>query len=48
MYAPGKYKYALKVAGRPEHTEELVVAADDAWGLMVAPDGGGVLPMQVY
>jgi hypothetical protein len=45
---PGKYTYVLKVAGRPSHTGRLVVAANDAWGLMVAPDGSDVLALQMY
>ena len=43
---PGKYKYVLKRAGKPNQTDEIVVGADDAWGLMVGP--GGVLPLQMY
>jgi hypothetical protein len=44
---PGKYRYSVKVAGRPAGNSEIEIAADDTWGLMVAPDGG-VIPMQVY
>jgi hypothetical protein len=44
---PGKYPYSLKVAGGPAHSHEIELAADDAWGLMVSPDGD-VLPLQVY
>lgn len=44
---PGKYQYALRVPGRPARTETLTVAAGDAWGLMVGPDGA-VLPLQMY
>jgi hypothetical protein len=44
---PGKYQYLLKVAGRPVQSNAIELAADDAWGLMVAP-GGAVMPMQVY
>lgn len=43
---PGKYKYVLKLAGKPNKTGEIVVSADDAWGLMIGP--GGVLPLQIY
>ena len=43
---PGKYKYSLKAAGLPAETEELEVAADETWGLLVAP--GGMMPMHVY
>ena len=44
---PGKYRYSLKVAGGPARSNEIEVAADDAWGLMVAPDGE-VMPLHVY
>jgi hypothetical protein len=36
---PGKYQYSLKVAGGPVRNNEIDVAADDAWGLMVVPGG---------
>ena len=44
---PGKYRYSLKVAGGPARNNEIEVAADDAWGVMVAPDGD-VMPLHVY
>ncbi|TQF36115.1 hypothetical protein UNPF46_23115 [Bradyrhizobium sp. UNPF46] len=44
---PGTYQYALRMPGRPAHTESLTVAAGDAWGLMVGPTGE-VLPLQMY
>jgi hypothetical protein len=44
---PGKYQYSLKVAGSPVRNNEIDVAADDTWGLMVAPDGA-VMPLHVY
>lgn len=44
---PGKYQYALRVAGRPARTDTITIAAGDAWGLMVGP-GGDVLPLQMY
>ncbi len=43
---PGKYKYSLKLAGKPNKTGEIVIGADDAWGLMIGP--GGVLALQMY
>ncbi len=43
---PGKYKYTLAVAGKPNKTTEISVGADEAWGLMVGP--GGVLALQMY
>jgi hypothetical protein len=45
--APGKYRYSVKVAGRPTGNSEIEIAADDTWGLMVSP-GGEVMPLQVY
>lgn len=44
---PGKYHYSLKVGGGPSRSNDIEVAADDAWGLMVAPDGD-VMPLHVY
>jgi hypothetical protein len=44
---PGKYQYSVKVAGSAVQNNEIELAADDAWGLLVAPDGG-VLPLHVY
>jgi hypothetical protein len=44
---PGKYPYSLKVGGRPARSNEIELAADDTWGLMVAPDGE-VMPLHVY
>jgi hypothetical protein len=44
---PGKYPYSLKLAGGPARNNAIELAADDTWGLMVAPDGE-VMPLQVY
>jgi hypothetical protein len=44
---PGKYQYSLKVGAGPVRSNAIEVAADDTWGLMVAP-GGEVMPLQVY
>lgn len=44
---PGKHQYALRLSGRPVHTETLTVAAGEAWGLLVGPSGD-VLPLQMY
>jgi hypothetical protein len=44
---PGKYQYSLKVAGGPVRNNAIEVAADDAWGLLIAPDGD-VMSLQVY
>jgi hypothetical protein len=43
---PGKYKYALKVGGKPAQSDEFEVGADQTWGLMIGP--GGALTLQVY
>jgi hypothetical protein len=43
---PGKYKYSIKLPGKPLQNDEVVLGADEIWGLMVGP--GGVLPLQVY
>ncbi|HZL39197.1 MAG TPA: hypothetical protein VFC45_02835 [Pseudolabrys sp.] len=43
---PGKYKYSIKLPGKPLHNDEVVLGADEIWGLMIGP--GGVLPLQVY
>jgi len=44
--APGKYKYTIKLAGKPAQTEEIELGADEVWGLMIGP--GGVLALQAY
>jgi hypothetical protein len=44
--APGKYKYSIKLPGRPPQSDEVVVGADETWGLMIGP--GGVLALQAY
>ena len=44
--APGKYKFSVKVAGKPASNDELEIAADETWGLVVGP--GGALPLHVY
>ena len=44
--APGKYKYSIKLPGKPVETDEIDVGPDEIWGLMIGP--GGVLPLQAY
>jgi hypothetical protein len=44
---PGKYRYSLKLAGRPAKNDTVEVTADDAWGMMIAPSGE-VLSLQIY
>ena len=44
--APGKYKFSLKLEGKPVVDDELEVGADEAWGLFIGPNGA--LPVHVY
>jgi hypothetical protein len=44
---PGKYQYALKVAGGPSRSNQIEIGAGDTWGVMIGP-GGDVLPLQMY
>jgi hypothetical protein len=44
---PGKYRYSLKLAGRPAKNDTVEVTADDAWGMMISPSGE-VLSLQIY
>ena len=44
---PGKYKYAVKVASHPARNNEIDVGADDAWGVVIAPDRD-TLSLHVY
>lgn len=44
---PGKYSYSLKVEGRSARNDTIEIAANDTWGLMIAPTGE-VLPLQIY
>lgn len=43
---PGKYRYVLKVAGKRDQADEITLAADDTWALLIGP--GGILPLQMY
>jgi hypothetical protein len=43
---PGKYKFSVKLAGKPAHNDELEVGADQTWGIFIGP--GGALPLHVY
>ncbi len=43
---PGKYKIQLSVAGKPAQSEDVELAADETWGLIIGP--GGLLPLHVY
>lgn len=43
---PGAYKFSLKMPGKPAASDEITVAADETWGLLIGP--GGALPLQMY
>ena len=43
---PGKYKYSIKLAGKPAQADEIELGADEVWGVMIGP--GGVLALQAY
>jgi hypothetical protein len=43
---PGAYKFSLKMPGKPAASDEIIVAADETWGLLIGP--GGALPLQMY
>ena len=43
---PGKYRYVLKIAGKRDQADEITLAADDTWALLIGP--GGILPLQMY
>ena len=45
---PGEHRLAIRIAGRPAHEAKLKIAASDSWGVMVAPDGKDILPLQLY
>jgi hypothetical protein len=44
---PGKYQYALKIAGGPARNNQIEIGAGDTWGVMIGPMGD-VLPLQMY
>jgi len=43
---PGKYKYSIKLQGKPLQSDEIELGVDEVWGLMIGP--GGVLALQAY
>ena len=43
---PGAYKFSLKMSGKPAASDDITVAADETWGLLIGP--GGALPLQMY
>lgn len=45
---PGKYRYALKVEGRPDRDTMIELLAGDAWGVTVGPNGDLWSPLQLY
>jgi hypothetical protein len=44
--AAGKYKYSIKLPGKPVQNDELEIGTGEIWGLMIGP--GGILPLRVY
>jgi hypothetical protein len=44
--APGKYKFTVKLLGKPASEDELQVGADETWGVLIGP--GGALPIHVH
>jgi hypothetical protein len=44
---PGKYQYALRIAGGRARNNQIEIGAGDTWGVMIGP-GGDVLPLQMY
>ena len=44
--APGKYRYTLKVPGKPAASEDVTVRADQTWALVVGP--GGAIALNLY
>jgi hypothetical protein len=43
---PGKYKATVRIGGKPAEGEDVELAADETWGLIVGP--GGLLALHVY
>ena len=36
---PGTYKFSLKMSGKAAASDQIVVAADETWGLLIGPGG---------
>jgi hypothetical protein len=45
--APGKFTVEIKLPGEKVRSETLTIGADEAWGLIILPNGES-LPVQVY
>ena len=43
---PGEYTVTISIAGQPDQEEPLTLGADEAWALLVSPDGA--FSIQVY
>jgi hypothetical protein len=43
---PGKYKATVRIGGKPAEGEDVELAADETWGLIIGP--GGLLALHVY
>jgi hypothetical protein len=44
--APGKYRYSVKIPGKPTSTEDITVRADQTWVMMIGP--GGAIVLNLY
>jgi hypothetical protein len=44
--APGKYRYSVKIPGKPTSTEDVTVRADQTWVMMIGP--GGAIVLNLY
>jgi hypothetical protein len=42
----GTYTVTMKVAGQPDASADVTIAADEIWGFMAGP--GGLMPMQIH
>ena len=43
---PGKYKFSFKAGNAPAQTDEMEIAADETWGILIGP--GGALALHAY
>ena len=43
---PGKYKFSFKIGNAPAQTDEVEIAANETWGILIGP--GGALALHAY
>jgi len=43
---PGKYKFSFKAGNAPAQSDEIEIAADETWGILIGP--GGALALHAY